>query len=76
MTISDLTGIPRPTVIRKLNFLIKNKFIDKNKNGLYVVSNSNKIKEIDKFRLKMLIKFQRCHVNCLMQPEFIKIKNF
>ena len=52
MTISDLTGIPRPTVIRKLNFLIKNKFVDKNKNGLYKVSNSNKVKEIDKYRLE------------------------
>ena len=52
MTISDLTGIPRPTVIRKLNFLIKNKFVDKNKNGLYSVSNSNKVKEIDKHRLE------------------------
>ena len=52
MTISDLTGIPRPTVIRKLNFLMKNRFVDKNKNGLYSVSNSNKVKEIDKHRLE------------------------
>ena len=52
MTISDLTGIPRPTVIRKLNFLVKNKFVDKNKNGLYKVANSNKVKEIDKHRLE------------------------
>ena len=52
MTISDLTGIPRPTVIRKLSFLIKNGFIIKNKSGLYVISDSNKVKEIDKFRLE------------------------
>ncbi len=52
MTISDLTGIPRPTVIRKLNFLVKNKYIDKNKNGLYVVSNSASVKEIDRFRIE------------------------
>ena len=52
MTISDLTGVPRPTVIRKLNFLMNNKFVDKNKNGLYSVSNSNKVKEIDKHRLE------------------------
>ena len=52
MTISDLTGIPRPTVIRKLNFLVKSKYVDKNKNGLYVVSNSNKVKEVDKHRLE------------------------
>ena len=52
MTISDLTGIPRPTVIRKLNFLVKNKYVDKNKNGLYVVSNSVSVKEVDKYRLE------------------------
>ena len=52
MTISDLTGIPRPTVIRKLNFLLKNKFIDRKKNGLYVVSNSTNVKDIDKHRLE------------------------
>ena len=52
MTIADLTGIPRPTVIRKLNFLIRNKFVDKSKSGLYTVSNSNKVKEVDKFRLE------------------------
>ena len=52
MTISDLTGIPRPTVIRKLNFLLKNKYVDKNKNGLYVVSNSVSVKEVDKYRLE------------------------
>ena len=52
MTISDLTGIPRPTVIRKLNFLVKSKYIDKNKNGLYVVSNSASVKEIDKYRIE------------------------
>ena len=52
MTISDLTGIPRPTVIRKLNFLVKNRFINKNKNGLYIVSDSSKVKEVDKYRLE------------------------
>tara|TARA_Y100000591_G_C21687504_1_gene621314 strand:- start:145 stop:963 length:819 start_codon:yes stop_codon:yes gene_type:complete len=52
MTISDLTGIPRPTVIRKLNFLVKNRYVDKNKNGLYVVSNSVSVKEVDKYRLE------------------------
>ena len=52
MTISDLIGIPRPTVIRKLNYLVKNKFVDKNKNNLYVVSNSSNVKEVDKYRLE------------------------
>ena len=52
MTIADLTGIPRPTVIRKLNFLIKNKFIQKNSAGLYTLCNSKKLKEVDSFRLE------------------------
>ena len=52
MTISDLTGIPRPTVIRKLNFLVKNRYVNKNKSGLYVVSDSSKVKEVDKYRLE------------------------
>ena len=56
MTISDLTGIPRPTVIRKLNYLVKNRYIDKNKNGLYTISNSNNVKEIDKYRIENVSK--------------------
>tara|TARA_Y100000589_G_C26878825_1_gene517136 strand:- start:276 stop:686 length:411 start_codon:yes stop_codon:yes gene_type:complete len=56
MTISDLTGIPRPTVIRKLNYLVNNRFVDKNKNGLYTISNSNNVKEIDKYRIENVSK--------------------
>ena len=52
MTISDLTGIPRPTVIRKLNFLVKNNFVVKNKSNLYVLADSKEIKEVDKFRIE------------------------
>ena len=52
MTISDLTGIPRPTVIRKLNFLVKNKFVVKNKSNLYILADSKEIKEVDKFRIE------------------------
>ena len=35
MSISDITGIPRPTVVRKLKFLIKNKFIAMDKKKLF-----------------------------------------
>ena len=42
MTISDLTGIPRPTVLRKLNKLIKKKWISKDKKGLYKMDPSEK----------------------------------
>ena len=62
MTISDLTGIPRPTVIRKLKFLVDKKFVDKNKNGLYVVSDSNSVKEVDKYRLENVNKI--AEVSC------------
>ena len=52
MTISDLTGIPRPTVIRKLDKLVKSKYILKNNNGLYQVSRSQRVKEINEFRIQ------------------------
>ena len=42
MSISDLTGIPRPTVLRKLNKLIKKKWISKDKKGLYKMNPSEK----------------------------------
>ena len=35
MSISDITNIPRPTVVRKLNYLKKNKYISVNKKKLY-----------------------------------------
>ena len=34
MSISEITGIPRPTVVRKLRFLIDNKFLDINEKKL------------------------------------------
>ena len=37
MTISELTGIPRPTVIRKLKVLLKKKFLIKDKNNHYLI---------------------------------------
>ena len=52
MTISDLTGIPRPTVIRKLNNLQKDQYITKDKNGRYTMINSTNTKAINEFRIK------------------------
>ena len=53
MTISDLTGIPRPTVLRKLNKLIKTKWISKDKKGLYRIMPSEKnYKDLDVIRLE------------------------
>jgi DNA-binding Lrp family transcriptional regulator len=34
MSISEITGIPRPTVVRKIKKLTKNKFISLDKNKL------------------------------------------
>ncbi len=61
MTISELTGIPRPTVIRKLKILLKRKLLTKDKNNQYLIFsgpgsknyNTEQIKimdEIDKIR--------------------------
>ena len=41
MSISDLTGIPRATVVRKLNILLKKKFISVDKKKLYSPKNTN-----------------------------------
>ena len=51
MTISDLSGIPRPTVLRKLNSLIKSKHATKDKKNLYTVTKNNvRLKELDRMR--------------------------
>ena len=51
MSISDLTGIPRPTVIRKLKILLKQKDIIKDGNSLYYLSNGKMLREFNKQRL-------------------------
>tara|TARA_B100001741_G_scaffold233764_1_gene194876 strand:- start:1200 stop:2171 length:972 start_codon:yes stop_codon:yes gene_type:complete len=51
MTISDLTGIPRPTVIRKLKILLKQKDIIKDENNLYYITNGKLSSELNKQRL-------------------------
>ncbi len=43
MTISELSGIPRPTVLRKLNYLVKRKLIKKDKKSLYLIFSQPKI---------------------------------
>jgi len=51
MSISDLTGIPRPTVIRKLKILLKQKDIVKDDKNLYYIVNGNMFVELNKHRL-------------------------
>ena len=50
MSISDITGMPRATVIRKLNKLLKEKFLEKDIKKHYSVSgfHKNKILEVQK----------------------------
>ena len=40
MSISELSGIPRPTVLRKINLLIKQKAVHKSKTSLYTLTES------------------------------------
>ena len=42
MSISEITNIPRPTVVRKLNYLLKNKYISINKKKLFNVNMQDK----------------------------------
>ena len=42
MSISDITNIPRPTVVRKLKYLMKNGFVTINKKKLYSFNIKNK----------------------------------
>ena len=51
MTISDLTGIPRPTVIRKLKILLKQNDIYKDDQNLYYITDGNLFAQLNKQRL-------------------------
>ena len=59
MSISDITGIPRATVIRKLNKLVKIKFlqIDKKKHYSLIGVHSKKILDVQKNTFNNLSKF-------------------
>ncbi len=51
MSLSDITGIPRPTVVRKLQYLTKNKFLEKNEKKLLLLNIKGKtMKEITKIQ--------------------------
>ena len=51
MSISELSGIPRPTVLRKLNSLIKNKAVTKNNKSLYILTEGKILKKFEPFML-------------------------
>jgi len=51
MSISDITGIPRPTVVRKLKFLIKSNFLKRNEKKLLFLNVKGKtMKDASKLR--------------------------
>ena len=67
MSVADMTGIPRATVIRKCKFLIKNNFIKLNKKKQYVLTGFNVQKVLPYQRLifKNKAKFIRKILNLL-----------
>ena len=70
MSISDITGIPRATVIRKLNKLVKNKFlkIDDKKHYLTTGEHRRSLTDIQKKNFKKLSKFASVIFNlCLKE---------
>ena len=75
MTVSDLTGIPRPTVIRKLNKLVKNKFIVKGKNNLYSVAASPSMKNMDTYRKMNAGRIANMITNMFNSARMISGKN-
>ncbi len=75
MTISDLTGIPRPTVIRKLRFLTKEQYVKKNESSLYSIDVSTKVTvNVEKIRMKNLHRI--CVMICkLLNTARLNLKN-
>ena len=59
MTISELTGIPRATVIRKLKILLKRKDALKDKNNLYAFIRGPGYEALNKVRLQNIEKLSK-----------------
>ena len=67
MSISDMTNIPRATVVRKCKFLLKQKYLKLNENKQYILTGSNigKILPYQKEIIKDKSKFIRKTLNLL-----------
>ena len=74
MTISDLTGIPRPTVIRKLVLLQKNQWVQKDKNGRYTMIDSTNTRELNKWRIKNIEKISTMIGRIFNAARLIEVK--
>ena len=59
MSISDITGIPRATVVRKLKKLVKKKYLSVNDKKLYVITDQTvkKLEPIQKVIINKLSDF-------------------
>tara|TARA_B100000989_G_scaffold161775_1_gene120756 strand:- start:166 stop:555 length:390 start_codon:yes stop_codon:yes gene_type:complete len=61
MSLSDITGIPRPTVVRKLKYLIKNNYITINEKKLLFINiqgaNLKRSAELQDANIKTLSNF-------------------
>ena len=61
MSLSDITGIPRPTVVRKLKYLLKNNYITINDKKLLFINiqgtNLKRSSELQDANIKTLINF-------------------
>ena len=71
MSISEITHIPRPTVVRKLNYLLKNKYISVNKKKQFTINMKDQ-------SLVDTIKIQEQNISSLSDlvfKIFQKIKN-
>jgi hypothetical protein len=67
MSVSDMTGIPRATVIRKCKFLIKNDYLKLNEKKQYILTglNTQRILPYQKLIFKNKAKFIRKVLNLL-----------
>ena len=67
MSVSDMTGIPRATVIRKCKFLVKNEYLRLNEKKQYILTgiNTQRILPYQKLIFKNKAKFIRKVLNLL-----------
>ena len=67
MSVSDMTGIPRATVIRKCKFLLKNEYLRLNEKKQYILTGFNvqKVLPYQKIIFKNKAKFIRKVLNLL-----------
>ena len=67
MSVSDMTGIPRATVIRKCKFLIKNEYLRLNEKKQYILTGFNvrRVVPYQKLIFKNKAKFIRKVLNLL-----------